>query len=149
MTKYHPEEVNQIFKFSVPLQVRFSDIDGYMHVNNGVYFNYMEHGRALYLSQVCQWDFSKIGALVANVNLDFLLPIYFFDELHVYVRCIRLGTTSFTLEQVLMGGKKSGKPKIFAQASITMVTIDMKTMKPFPLPDEYGTKIRLQDWPLA
>ena len=31
------------FDFSTLIQIRFSDIDGYMHVNNGVYFNYFEH----------------------------------------------------------------------------------------------------------
>lgn len=57
----------------------------------------------------------------------------------------RIGTTSFTLEQVLMGSRKSGEEVVFARATITMVTIDMKTMKPSPLPDDYGTKIRQQD----
>lgn len=89
-------------------------------------------------------DFVTIGAVVANVNLDFFQPIQFFDRLEGYVRCIRLGTTSFTLEQVLMGIRKSGEQVVFAKAA-TMVTIDMKTMKPSPLPDEYGTKIRQQD----
>ena len=145
MTKYLPEEIQQAFKFHVPLQVRFSDIDGYMHVNNGVFFNYLEHARALYLHQVCRWDFSTIGAVVANINLDFYQPINFFDELQAYVRCVRLGTTSFTFEQVLMGKKHHGHAVVFAGASVTMVTIDMKTMKPSPLPDDYGTKIRKQD----
>lgn len=145
MTKYLPEEVQQAFNFQVPLQVRFSDIDGYMHVNNGVFFNYLEHGRALYLHQVCRWDFSTIGAVVANINLNFYQPINFFDELQAYVRCIRLGTASFTLEQVLMGKKLHGDAVVFAAASVTMVTIDLKTMKPSPLPEDYGTKIREQD----
>ena len=149
MTKYQPEEVQKTFKFHVPLQVRFSDIDGYMHVNNGVFFNYLEHARALYLHQVCQWDFSTIGAVVANINLDFYQPIHFFDELQACVRCVRLGRTSFTLEQVLMGQKQHGNTAVFAGASVTMVTIDMQTMKPSPLPGDYGTKIREQDGPLA
>lgn len=143
--KYHPADVEKAFKFSIPLQIRFSDIDGYMHVNNGVFFNYMEHARALYLYQVCQWDFVKIGAVVANINLDFYKPVNFFDQPRAYVRCIRLGTSSFTLEQVLMGDKKSGETVVFTRALITMVTVDMNTMKPHALPDEYLAKIRQQD----
>lgn len=143
--KPQPHEVEESFKYSVPIQVRFSDIDPYMHVNNGVYFNYLEHSRALYLYEVCQWDFVAVGAVVANIHLDFYQPINFFDELQAFVRCIRLGTTSFTLEQVLIGKKQRGQRIVFAKASVTMVTIDMKTMKPSPLPDDYGTKIREQD----
>ena len=139
------EEVKENFKFSVPIQIRFSDIDGYMHVNNGVYFNYMEHARALYLHQVCQWDFVQIGAVVANVNLDFHKPINFFDQIQAYVRCVHLGSSSFKLEQVLMGNKTNGGATVFSRAIITMVTVDLKSMKSLSLPDEYVAKIRQQD----
>lgn len=143
--KYHPEEVTSGFKFFVPLQIRFSDIDGYLHVNNGVYFNLMEHARALYLHQVCQWDFVNIGAVVANINLDFYTPINLFDQLRAYVRCNHLGKSSFLLEQVLMGTKEDGEAVVFSKAMITMVTISLKTMKSSPLPEEYAVKIRQQD----
>jgi len=139
------EEVKENFKFSVPIQIRFSDIDGYMHVNNGVYFNYMEHARALYLHQVCQWNFVQIGAVVANVNLDFHKPINFFDQIQAYVRCVHLGSSSFKLEQVLMGNKTNGGATVFSRAIITMVTVDLKSMKSLSLPDEYVAKIRQQD----
>jgi len=139
------EEVKENFKFSVPIQIRFSDIDGYMHVNNGVYFNYMEHARALYLHQVCQWDFVQIGAVVANINLDFHKPINFFDQIQAYVRCVHLGSSSFKLEQVLMGNKTNGGATVFSRAIITMVTVDLKSMKSLSLPDEYVAKIRQQD----
>src|SRR5690554_3658128 len=145
MTALLPEEVKEKFKFSVPIQIRFSDIDGYMHVNNGVYFNFMEHSRALYLHHVCQWDMLKIGAVVANIILDFYKPINFLDQVEAYVRCIYLGSSSFKLEQVLMGNKKNGEAVVFSRAAITMVTVDLKTMKSIPLPDEYVAKIRRQD----
>src|SRR5690606_4690085 len=139
--KYHPEEVANGFKFFIPLQIRFSDIDGYMHVNNGVYFNYMEHARALYLHQVCQWDFSNHGAVVDYISLDFYKLVNFFDQLRVYVRCIQVCTTSFSLEQVLMGTKENGEAVFFSKAVITMVAVDLKTMKPSSLPEEYAVKI--------
>lgn len=139
---YLPDSVRKEFGFYVPVQIRFSDIDGYMHVNNGIYFNYMEHARALYLHQVCQWDFHQTGAVVANIHLDFIKPLHFFDQPQSYVRCIKLGKTSFVLEQVLMGQKKNGEEVVFARADITMVTVDMITHKPAPLPVDYAAKIR-------
>lgn len=145
MKKYTVEEVKSLFKFNIPIQVRFSDIDGYLHVNNGIYFNYLEHSRAIYLYKTCDWDVMSIGTVVANVTLDFQTPIHLMDQPLGYVRCIRLGKSSFILEQVLMGKTAAGEEKIFAVGSTTMVSVDMKTMRPTPIPEEYVTKIRNLD----
>ncbi|PSL02651.1 acyl-CoA thioesterase [Cecembia rubra] len=141
MHKYTIEDIKSSFSFSVPIQIRFSDIDGYMHVNNGVYFSYLEHARAAYLYQVCNWDIMKIGTVVANINLDFKVPIHILDQPSAYVRCIHIGNSSFVLEQVLMGAVESGETKIFAQALVTMVSVDMNTMRPVPVPLEYASKM--------
>lgn len=89
--------------------------------------------------------FCDYRVVVVNIHIDFSQSIQFFDKLKGLVCCARIGTTSFTLEQVLMASRKSVEEVVFARATITMVTIDMKTMKPSPLPDDYGTKIRQQD----
>ncbi|WP_194777127.1 acyl-CoA thioesterase [Pararhodonellum marinum] len=144
MEKISPEKVIEAFRFSTPIQVRYSDIDGYMHVNNGVYFAYLEHVRALYLHQVCGWDIMETGTVVANINLDFLKPIHVFDQPQGHVRCARLGNSSFVLEQVIMGQTEQFETAVFALAATTMVSVDMKTMKPVPIPDIYAKRIR--DW---
>lgn len=140
-----PQEIKAGFKFNVPIQVRFSDIDGYMHVNNGIFFNYMEHARAMYLHRVCAWDFFSAGAVVANINLDFFRAIHFNDQPTAYVRCVSLGNSSFVLEQILMGPAAGGEEIIYSKATVTMVTVNLKTMKSMPVPLEYATKIREQE----
>ena len=142
MDKYSPEDVKSSFSFSVPIQVRFSDIDGYMHVNNGVYFSYLEHARAQYLYEVCDWDIMKTGTLVANVTIDYRFPIHVKDRPEVYVKCVHIGNTSFLLEHVIMGENEAGETKIFAQASTTMVSVDMADMRPVPVPEVYAAKMR-------
>jgi acyl-CoA thioester hydrolase len=142
MNRYTPDDVKSSFSFSVPVQVRFSDIDGYMHVNNGIYFSYLEHARAFYLHKVCDWDIMKTGTVVANINIDFRVPIHVKDKPGVYVRCVYIGNTSFVLEQVLMGEDETGKLVIFAQASTTMVSVDMQTMRPVPIPEVYASKMK-------
>jgi acyl-CoA thioester hydrolase len=141
MTKYKIEDELSSFSFSVPIQVRFSDIDGYMHVNNGIYFNYFEHARAEFLFRVCDWDIFKVGTVVANINIDYRTPVHAEDKPEVYVRCTRIGNTSFVLEQVLIGKSKDNEVKIFAQANTTMVFVDMQTMRPVPVPEEYALKL--------
>jgi acyl-CoA thioester hydrolase len=141
MNKYTKEDVLSSFSFSVPIQVRFSDIDGYMHVNNGIYFNYFEHARVEFLFRVCELDIFKVGTLVANINIDYRTPVHAEDKPEVYLKCTGIGNTSFVLEQVLMGKSKNGEEKIFAQASTTMVFVDMQTMRPIPIPKEYAAKL--------
>lgn len=140
--KTNPTRIKADFGFSVPIQIRFSDIDVYLHVNNGVFFNYFEHARALYLCQSYQWDFLTLGAVVANIDMDFLQPIHLQDVVQAYVRCISIGNSSFLLEQALLGKKEGGNEVVFATARTTMVTIDLKTMKSRSIPEEYAVKIR-------
>lgn len=142
MEKYKVEDVKSSFSFSIPIQIRFSDIDGYMHVNNGVYFSYFEHARAAYLHQICDWDIMKTGTVVANINIDYRLPLHIKDQVKVYVRCPHIGNSSFVLEQVLMGMTENGEIRIFSQAMTTMVSVDMQNMKPVPVPEEYALKLK-------
>jgi acyl-CoA thioester hydrolase len=51
MRSFDIPQLRADFSFSTPIQLRFSDIDGYLHVNNGVYFSYFEHARAVFLYQ--------------------------------------------------------------------------------------------------
>ncbi|EIM74563.1 thioesterase superfamily protein [Nitritalea halalkaliphila LW7] len=141
-TKLSVEEVKASFAFSLPLQVRYSDIDGYMHVNNGVYFNYFEHARAMYLFKVCDWDILEIGSVVANIDIDFFRPIHVLDQPVCYVRCTQVGRSSFTLEQVILGLTAQGEEKVFARAHTIMVSVDMKTMQPVPVPAEYVDRMQ-------
>ncbi|WP_373496075.1 acyl-CoA thioesterase [Aquiflexum sp.] len=141
MKKYDSEDVLSSFSFSVPIQVRFSDIDSYMHVNNGIFFNYLEHARASYLFEFCGWDILKIGTVVANIQIDYRLPIHVMDKPSVYIKCTKVGKSSFILEQVVMGMTESGEVRIFAESETTMVAVDMNTMKPIPVPAEYAAKM--------
>lgn len=141
MKKYSIEDVMSSFSFSVPVQVRFSDIDGYMHVNNGIYFSYFEHARASFLYEECGWDVMETGTVVANINIDYRLPIHALDKPSVYVRVKSMGNTSFVMEQIIMGKTHQGETKIFAQAETVMVSVSMKTMRPVPLPEVYRAKM--------
>ena len=40
------------FKISLPLQIRFSDIDALGHINNNIYFSYFDLGKVNYLHPI-------------------------------------------------------------------------------------------------
>ena len=41
-----------VFHFSTPIKIRFRDLDAFGHVNNAVYFTYMEVARTDYFTHV-------------------------------------------------------------------------------------------------
>lgn len=129
------------FKFSTPIQIRFSDIDGYLHVNNGVYFSYFEHARAIFLYKVCGWNVMTIGTVVGRIEIDYIRPIHLEDTVEALVKCTRIGTTSFHLEQYLLGTDPKGESRVFAKCVCVMVSVDMKSMRPVPVPEEYRLKL--------
>lgn len=137
----HREVLKDKFLFSIPIQIRFSDIDGYLHVNNGVYFSYFEHARAAFLDQVCAWDVLAVGAVVGRIEIDYLRSIHLEDKVEAFVRCSRIGNSSFDLEQILVGKDKQGAEVIFAKCRCVMISVDMKSMKPVAVPQEYREKL--------
>lgn len=141
ITKPEPQQLLETFDFSIPIQVRFSDIDGYLHVNNGVYFSYFEHARASFLHDLFDWDIMEIGTVVGRVAIDYYKPIHLGDEVTGLVKCSRLGNASFDIEQYLIGKTSDGTLVTFAHCSCVMVSVDRHSMKPTPIPSKFREKL--------
>lgn len=86
------------FPYAHPIEVRFRDIDGMGHVNNAVYFTYIEAARTEYLMRVMgAKKLQDVDWIVASASLNFRRAAAYGDPLEVRVRPSRVGTTSFTL----------------------------------------------------
>jgi len=145
MPKADPATLAKEFDFSIPIQIRFSDIDGYMHVNNGVYFSYFEHARAAFLNDFCDWNVMEVGTVVGRVEIDYFRPIHLEDQIQGLVKCTRLGNSSFDIEQYLIGTTSMGESVTFSHCKCVMVSVDMKTMKPTSIPEAFREKLSLKD----
>lgn len=141
MRSYVIPQLRAEFSFTTPIQLRFSDIDGYLHVNNGVYFSYFEHARAVFLYQVAGWDVLDVGTVVGRIEIDYLRPIHLTDQVEALVKCSRLGNSSFDLEQVLVGKDSSGNEQVYATCKSILVSVDKASMKPVPVPDPFRQKL--------
>ena len=87
------------FHFYHPVEVRYADIDAQRHVNNVVFFTYMETARAAYLRRLGLWDgkeFLDIGIILVKAECEYLLPIAYDTALRVGVRTEVIGTKSLT-----------------------------------------------------
>ena len=89
------------FHHSYPLQIRFNDIDSLGHVNNSVYFTFYDLGKSRYFEAVknTSIDWRKADVVIANVNADFLSPIYSYEQISVETCCTEIGNRSFRIMQ--------------------------------------------------
>lgn len=88
------------FKHTLPIQLRFNDVDRFGHVNNVVYFSFYDLGKTDYFSKVCPHiDWSTIGIVAVRVEADFLAQIFGTDHIAVQTAVVEIGEKSFKLAQ--------------------------------------------------
>lgn len=94
----------QQFKHTLPIQLRFNDIDALGHVNNTVYFSFYDLGKTSYFSQIRDANESLVdivdfGVVIANIQVNFVLPIFPNEKIAVQTAVSEVGTKSFKLIQ--------------------------------------------------
>lgn len=134
------EELKKQFRFKMKLDIRWSDMDEMRHVNNAVYLTYFEQARVYYFHEACQWNWKKIGAILANAHVDYLRPVVFPNDTYVYVRTSRLGNKSFEVSYMITSVVK-GVEELTTTGSTTMVMFDYKTNSSVPMPDHLRERL--------
>src|SRR5436190_12201543 len=131
------------FKHKTPIEVRFSDIDAFGHVNNAKYLTYYEQARVRYFNDIVDWtyDWSKEGIILAKADIDFIKPIHFHDEIIIFTRCSRLGNKSFDLQYQIMS-YKDGEEILMSDCTTVMVAFDYVNKKSIVIPDEWKQVLR-------
>ncbi|HYP23697.1 MAG TPA: thioesterase family protein [Actinomycetota bacterium] len=121
------------FRHRTALDVRFSDIDAFGHVNNAVFFSYAEQARIRYLLDVLQPDapFDRLPLILARIELDFRSPIFFGDALTVETRVHRIGRTSFEMSHRMTAGTEG---RLVGDVGSVLVTYDYDRSEPIPVP---------------
>jgi acyl-CoA thioester hydrolase len=119
-------------EFSVPIDVRFSDIDMYAHVNSVVYFSYMETARVkMFRDAYQELTDQGILLLVGRAECDYRVPILLDDKVVVSVWLSRIGTTSFDLDYRI----HDNSDRVFATGRTSMVCFDKTRGVTTPVPE--------------
>lgn len=118
------------------------DIDALQHVNNARYLNFLEEARISYSQQLLNTynSIQELNILVARVEIDFMRPILFGEEVKIYTRIAKLGNKSFVFDSVITSISK-GNEKVASRATQTLVAFDPKTNRTVSISDELRTKI--------
>lgn len=123
---------NPGWNFCHTVEVRFRDIDMFLHLNNAAYLTYAESARvAYYRSLTGIPDPRDFDMTVARAEVDFRVPVFFGQTIRVYTRASRIGTKSWTLEHEF---RESATNEIVATVSTVVVHFDHETGKSKALP---------------
>ena len=138
------EHINDIdsFKYKTVIETRFADFDMMGHVNNSVYFTYMEIARVKYWKHAINWDWKRTGVVIGQAALKYMIPIFPEDQIHMYVRTSRIGRSSFDLEYLFVK-KKDGKEIICSKGMTTCVAYDNQSRQASPIPERERNKMIL------
>lgn len=123
------------YKHSMPLQIRFNDVDKFGHVNNAVYMNFYDTAKTNYISTVCpNVDWEKDAIIVVYIEVFFKAQIYSTDNINVQTAVTGIGTKSFDLNQQVID-TKTNEVKCICRS--TMVTYDLNERVTKPLKGEW------------
>ncbi|WJE16529.1 thioesterase family protein [Halobacillus sp. ACCC02827] len=81
--------------------IRFCETDLLGHVNNSNYFIYMEDARVQFFSD-CDLVGERWNFVLASATCDFLKQVYFGQTLLLRSRIVKIGSSSFHLEQEMV-----------------------------------------------
>ncbi len=126
------------FPHRIVQNIRFADLDRQNHVNNAVFMTFFESGRVDLLYNPA-YDMRVPGTtyVIARIAIDFRGEILWPGDVEIGTAIVRLGTTSFDLEQGLFV-----EGTCVASADSTLVLVDQKRRRPCRFPDELAERIR-------
>lgn len=129
------------FRVSVPVQVRMSDLDPFVHVNNGIQCHYFDLGRSFYLEKVLQnqVDWKTIDLVLVHIELDFAAPVEFHDKLVCESKIIEIGNKSLKMRQQL---RDLNTNTVKTTCLSVLAGFDRKTHQSIPIREEYKERIR-------
>ena len=126
-------------RFSIRIPVRFRDIDALGHVNNSVYFTYMEQARTEYWMKMMNIrDLREVSFIVARAECDFKIAARFGDELEVSMITTTIGNSSFVWEYEI---RSVANTQLMALGKTIQVYYDYGTQKPLPVPENVRAKL--------
>ena len=115
------------------IPIRWGDMDAYRHVNNTVYFRYMEQARVEWIEDMkVPVRPGGAGPVIINASCTFLIPMNYPGtvEVRTYVGAIGRSSCETIVEMRIVGDER-----IFAEGAAKVVWMNTQTGKSVPLPD--------------
>jgi acyl-CoA thioester hydrolase len=126
------------YPYETQINVTFRDLDALGHVNNAVFFSYMETARIRYITQILeqglpiQFDLLDIPIILVEATCTYVSQALFGETLTVGVGVSRFGNKSFDLTYKIVG--EDGR--LVATGKTIQVMYNYDTSSAYPIPEE-------------
>ena len=117
---------------TLPIQLRFNDIDQMGHVNNAVIMEFFDLGKSHYFSEAGipvtpeEGDFC---VMIVHLEVDFKLQIRYHDQVCVCSEISRWGTKSVEITQTV---KANGEPAAICKTILAGYSRSAHSSAPIP-----------------
>ncbi len=133
-----PEQKKLVHEMAMPL--RWGDMDAMGHINNTLYFRYMEVCRLDWIfKQGVSTDLRGEGPVVINAFCNFLRQLEFPGDIVVKMFVANPGRSSFETYHTI---ERSDEPGVvYAEGGARTVWTDYAARKSAPLPDWFRSRL--------
>jgi acyl-CoA thioester hydrolase len=135
-----PQEKKLAHETVIP--IRWGDMDAFGHLNNTIYFRYMEQGR---INWIESFGFSaqheEGGALVANAFCNFYTQVNYPGDILVRTYIGKVGRTSADTYNLM--SLTNDPETLCAAGGATLVWVNLKTNRPAPWPQVFQKQLGL------
>jgi acyl-CoA thioester hydrolase len=116
------------------IPIRWGDMDAYGHVNNTVYFRYMEQARVEYLEKLGFKVMPRGSApVIINASCTFLVPLNYPGVVEVRMFC---GPPAAAACRPHYEIRLQGDDTVYATGDSKIVWMDVANGKSVPIPDD-------------
>ncbi len=131
MEQSHPPRK---FVFTSRVPIRWGDMDAYQHVNNTVYFRYMEQVRVEYLESIGYPIQPKGTApVIINASCTFLVPLSYPGIVEVQMFFGTPGRSSIPSSYEI---RLQGDDTLYATGDAKIIWTEVATGKSVPIPED-------------
>lgn len=121
------------------IPIRWGDMDAYGHVNNTIYFRFMEQARVEYLEQLGYKVLPQGSApVIINASCTFLIPLNYPATIEVRMYCGQPGRSSIPTRYEI---GRQGDATLYATGDAKIVWMDVASGKSVPVPDELRARL--------
>jgi acyl-CoA thioester hydrolase len=130
-----------IHPVTISLLVQWGDQDAFNHVNNVVYYRWMESARIEYFRQLglgIGISPQGIGPILASLKCDFRRQLAYPDTVLISSSIASIGRTSLKMVHLIYS---TAQQVIAAEGDSVIVMFDYRTQKPLVVSDEIRASI--------
>lgn len=114
--------------------IRGYHLDGYQHVNNARYLEFLEEDRWACMGEEIDYlAQQKIAWVIANININYRLPALLGQHLSIETTISKIGNKSSIASQII---RCKETKNVIVDAEVTFVLFDTKSNKAVPIIDE-------------